>query len=206
MPLDNSLAALLAGLPESSGDMLYRFFDTLSLASLVVLLSTSRHASRGALAPLTFPHAASAHFASATHAPLFPSLHTHLSRPAQRPSHRTHLRTLQAVYPPPSAVLAAREREHKAETVRWLERLGDGLSTKGEELGKTAERIKRSLGGTASEEEKLRMGVALVRFSFRARPLAYDDKDTRSTMLSSHWCSSSPPPTKTAFCPSRFDR
>lgn len=101
--------------------------------------------------------------AAATHGPYFPLLHSHLAHPAQVPSRVARLRSLQAVRPPPSAIVAARERAQKVEMVKRLKRLSDELGREGEVVGREAEKIKRSLGGAASEGEKLAMGIALVR-------------------------------------------
>ncbi|BGP41042.1 hypothetical protein JCM10449v2_005011 [Rhodotorula kratochvilovae] len=94
--------------------------------------------------------------------PLHPALHGgHLSRPSvHRPlsrSPRALLRARQAIALPPPQAVAARRAADDAARVQGLERVRRAVGVVGEEVGRRAERVRRSAGGawegvTAREE------------------------------------------------------
>ncbi|BGP49177.1 hypothetical protein JCM10450v2_005060 [Rhodotorula kratochvilovae] len=117
--------------------------------------------------------------------PLHPALHGgHLSRPSvHRPlsrSPRALLRARQAIALPPPQAVAARRAADDAARVQGLERVRRAVGVVGEEVGRRAERVRRSAGGawegvTAREE-----GQALHDILFRLLQILSSSSDFNS--------------------------
>jgi hypothetical protein len=98
----------------------------------------------------------------ALHGPFFPVRHNHGSRRSALPSRRDFLRARQAVAPSPTLASEILTRKTNDAIVHHLRALEIDLAEAGEEVGRSAERVKRAVTAAEQPADREYLGEMLV--------------------------------------------
>ena len=101
----------------------------------------------------------------ALHGPFFPVRHNHGSRRSALPSRKELLRARQAVAPSPTLASEILTRKTNDAIVHHLRALEFDLAEAGEEVGRSAERVKRAVTAAEQPADREYLGEMLVSYT-----------------------------------------